>query len=87
MSVTRGDAGDQHQRRIVEREHAAEQHVQQIDIAAPHRDDQHAERERHEIEGGKARILAQDRGARDEARGKRHGEPRDEAAERHRRQR
>ena len=43
--------------------------------------DQHAERERHEIEGGKARILAQDRGARDEARGERHGEPGDEAAE------
>ena len=56
-----GDAGDQDQRRVVEREHGAEQHVQQIDIAALHRDDQHAERERHEIEGGEARVLAQDR--------------------------
>ena len=65
--VTVAMRGDQDQRGVVEREHRAEQHVQQVDTAALHRDDQHAERERDEIEGGEARVLAQDGGAGDEA--------------------
>ena len=59
--------------------------MQEIDVAAAHRDDQHAERERDEIEGGEARILAQDGRARDEAGGERDGEAGDEAAKAHRR--
>ena len=48
------------------------------------RDEQHAERQRDQVEGGEARILLLDRGARDGAGEQRHGEARDEAAERHR---
>ena len=86
-SVTVAIAGDQDQRRVVKREHRAEQHVQQVDVAALHRDDQHAERERHEIEGGKARVLAQDGGAGDEAGEQRHGDAGDKAAKAHGRHR
>ena len=82
-----GDRGDEDERCVVEREHGAEQHMQEVDIAAAHRDDQNAERERDEIEGGEARILAQDRRARDEASGERHGKPRQEAAKAHGEQR
>ena len=78
-----GDAGDEDQRCVVEGEHGAEQHMQQVDIAALHRDDQHAERKRHEVEGGEARVFAQDGGAGDKAGGERHGEAGDEAAKAH----
>ena len=62
----RGDGGDQDKRGIVKSEHRAEQHVQQVDAAAFHRDDQHSKGERDEVEGGKARVLAQDGRAGDE---------------------
>ncbi len=61
--------------------------MQQIDIAAPDRDDHHAERERHQIEGGEARVLAQHGRAGDEAGSERDREPRGKAAEAHGEQR
>ena len=73
----RGDAGDQQQRLVVERQHRPEQHVQQIDIGALHRDDGDAERQRDQVEGGERGVLLQLGHARDEA-----GEQRDHASRR-----
>ena len=82
-----GDRGDQDQRGIVKREHRAEQDVQEVDAAAFHRHDQHAERERDEIEGGEARVLAQDGRAGDETGEQNHGDTSDKAAKAHGRHR
>ena len=61
--------------------------MQEVDIAALDRDQQHAERERNEIEAGEACVLAQHRGARHEPGGERHRQPRREPAEAHGEQR
>ena len=52
-----GDADDQQQRRIVHRQHRAEQEVQQIDVGALDRDDGDAERERNEEERRERGVL------------------------------
>ena len=53
----RGIAGDEQQGLIVEREHVAEQHVQEIDVGALERHDGHPDRKREEVERRQRRIL------------------------------
>ena len=48
----RGDAGDQQQGLVVERQHAAEQEVQEVDIGAFERHDGDSDRERNQEECG-----------------------------------
>ena len=79
--------GDQRQRRAVHGQDGAEQHMQQIDIGAARRDDQHAERQAGEVEACQTGILLELGGARDQSRQQRHAQPRDQPAERHGRQR
>ncbi len=66
----RGDGRNEDEGGIVEREHGAEQHMQEIDIAASDRDDQNAGRERHQIKSGEACIFAQQGRAGDKSGGK-----------------
>ena len=82
-----GDAANEPQRRVVERQHGAKEHVQQIHMAAARGDDEHAQRQREQVEGGHARVFAQHRGARHHARGHGHQQPGQRAARRHGRQR
>ena len=81
------DAADQVQRRGVDGEDGAEQHVQQVNAGAAQRDDQHAGGERSQVEAREARILAQRGRAADQPRQQRHGQPGDRAAQPHRGQR
>ena len=83
----RSEAGQQEEGGIVKREYAAEQHVQQINIAAAHRDDQHAGGKRDQIESGQAGIFLDHRIARYATRQQGHGNAGNEAAQRHRRKR
>ncbi len=83
----RGDAGEEQKRRVVQAEDASEQDVQEVDIAAAQGDDHDAEGERDQVEAGKRRVLAQDRGARDQPGQQRHRETGGEPAQGHRRQR
>ena len=78
-----GDRAQEDQRVVVEREHGAEEHVHEVDIAAPGGDDQHARRQRDQVESGEARVLSKRGDARDEARQKRHGHPGDQPADGH----
>jgi hypothetical protein len=78
-----GDRAEQDERRVVECEHRAEQHMHQIDVAAAGRHDQHPERKRDQVEGGEARILAQNGRAGNEPGEQRDGEPGDQPADRH----
>ena len=81
---TARDGAEQDQSGVVEREHGAEEHVHQVDIPASSGHDQHAHRQRDQVEGREARVLAQRCGAGHEAREKRHGHARDQPADGHR---
>ena len=59
----RRDAGEQQQRRVVQRQRRAEQHMQQIDIRTFQRDDGDAKRQRYKVKGGERGVLAQRRKA------------------------
>ena len=65
------DRGEQDQGRVVKRQHAAEKHMQKIDIRAAQGDDGDAQRKRDQIECRKRGILAQDRRACDNPRANR----------------
>ncbi|MPN20766.1 hypothetical protein SDC9_168145 [bioreactor metagenome] len=82
-----GDGCSQQQGGIVQRQHRAKQHMQQIDIGAAQRNQQHTQRQRDEIEARKARVVAQRRVSRDDARQHCHQHTRQQPAYRHRRQR
>ena len=86
ISDNAGDADDQQQRRIVHRQHRAEQEMQEIDVAALERDDGDAERERNQEERGERGVLLQFGRARDQARADRDDEAREQAETGHREQ-
>ena len=77
------DGAKQDQCGVIKRKDRAEKHVHEVDIAAPGRHDQHAERERDQVEGSKARIFAERRDPGDEPRQERDGHPRDQPADGH----
>ena len=83
----RGDAGDQQQSRIVERQHGAEQEMQQIDVGALERHDGDADRQRNEEEGGERSVFLQFGCPRDDAGADRDHETGDQPARRHGEQR
>ena len=82
-----GDGGEQQQRVVVERQHRAEEHVQQIHVRAAQRHDGDAERQGQQVEGRERRILLQRGEARDEAGGDRDDHAGEQPADGHRRQR
>src|SRR6266851_5202279 len=53
-----GDACNQQQRIHVDSQHRAEKNMHQIRLASPRGDDQNPERQRHEIKGNQADVLA-----------------------------
>ena len=69
---------------VVECEHGSEEHVHQVDIAASGGHDQHAHRQRDQVEGRQARVLAQRRESGHEARKERYGHACDQPADGHR---
>ena len=79
----RRNRDDEQQRRIVDSENGSEKDMHKVDVAAMGGDDEHPERQRNQIEGGEARVLALRRDACDDTRQDRHHEARDEAAEAH----
>ena len=74
---------DEQQGRIVQRQHIAEQHVQEIDVGALERDDGDAERERKQVESRQRRILLEFGRAGDKPGKQGNNEPGDQAARGH----
>ena len=78
------DGTEQSQGGVIQREHGPEEHVHQVDVAASGGHDQHPHRQRDQVEGRQACVLAQRRDAGHEAREERHGHACDQPADGHR---
>ena len=78
-----GDDADQQQGVVIKRQHRSEQDVQQVDLVAVGGDDDHAQRQGHQIEGRQAAVLGLPAAACHQRGGCRHQQAADDAAQGH----